>query len=59
MLRKWKEGLTVKSNKSKLSKLQTKLKTLQAAQRVDDRKWQMRIELIESEIKRIVKEEKA
>ena len=49
----------MKSNKSKLSKLQTKLKTLQAAQRVDDRKWQMRIELIESEIKRIVKEEKA
>lgn len=43
-------------DKSKLPKLQDKLKKLQAAQRVDDRKWQMQIDLIESQIQRIVKE---
>ena len=39
---------------NKLFKLQRKLKELQAAQRVDDRKWQMRIELVEAEIRRVV-----
>lgn len=45
-----------KSDLSKLPKLHDKLKELQAAQRVDHRKWQVQIDLIESEIQRIVRE---
>ena len=37
----------------RIPKLLQELKKLQAAQRVDDRKWQMKIDLIEMEIERI------
>lgn len=40
---------------TKLPKLYQKLKELQSAQRVDDRKWQMQIDLVEMEINRIRK----
>jgi hypothetical protein len=47
------------NDQSELPKLYVKLAELQAARRVDDRKWEMQIALVEIEIRRVTKEEQS
>jgi hypothetical protein len=55
MITIWEMMQVNENNLSKLPQLQDKLKGLQAAQWVDNRKWQMQIDLVELEIERIVR----